>query len=102
MPGGGERHHRHLLECDRVEDHRLDAELNDTYKTLMVAFPEPRKTLLRQAQRDWLAFRHDECAFRSSAEAGGSDAPLVADSCALGLTRTRIDVLKQAMIEAGP
>lgn len=91
-----------LMDCDRAEDQRLDAGLNNTYKTLMAALPEARKTLLRQAQRDWLAFRRDECAFRSSAEAGGSDAPLMADSCALDLTRTRIDTLKQSLGDAAP
>jgi uncharacterized protein YecT (DUF1311 family) len=64
-----------LMECDRVEDHRLNAEINNTYETLMVGLPEPRKTQLRQAQRDWLAFRYDECAFRNSAEAAAATPP---------------------------
>ena len=91
-----------LMACDGAENQRLDSLLNDTYKKLMTALPDERKNLLRLAQRDWIAFRHDECAFRSSAEAGGSDAPLLANGCALDLTRVRIDTLKSALADANP
>ena len=86
-----------LHACDAAEITSRDAVLNQSYRKLLAAITPARQALLRTAERDWIAFRDAECAFRRSADAGGSDAVLVYDACRLDLTARRIDDLGKAL-----
>lgn len=86
-----------LRACDVAELRRRDAALNQVYTELMRTLPPLRRERLRAAERAWIGFRDAECAFRTTAEAGGSAAPLVAGGCHLELTASRIRDLRQAL-----
>ena len=86
-----------LQACNGAELTKRDAVLNQTYQKLLAALPAGRQGRLRNAERSWLAFADAECDFRMSAELGGTDAPLVAESCRLSLMATRIADLQQAL-----
>lgn len=86
-----------LRACDAVELRARNAVLNQTYTMLMRALPPARRDSLRAAERAWIGFRDAECAFRTTAEAGGSAAPLVTSACHLELTAARIQELRRAL-----
>lgn len=75
---------------------KTDAELNAAYKQITARLKDDRDTskLLRDAQRNWLAFRDAECAFSTSASAQGSVYPTLVAQCRDGLTHTRVTDLK--------
>ena len=86
-----------LKACDGSEMQARDTELNQSYRDLLAAIPASRQTELRSAERAWVAFRDAECAFRASADAGGSDASLIESGCRLEVTAERIGQLKKAL-----
>lgn len=63
----------------------------------MGALPPARRLGLRAAQRAWLGFRDAECAFRRSADEGGTDAVLIANTCRIELTIARSEELRKAL-----
>ena len=63
----------------------------------MAAVDPEQQEGLRTAERAWAAFMEADCHFRMSAEAGGTDAPLLYYSCRLELTARRIEDLRQAL-----
>ena len=85
-----------LKACDAAKIGARDAALNQSYRDLLAAIPAGRQTALRSAERAWVVFRDLECAFRASADAGGSDASLIESSCRLELTAERIGQLQKA------
>ena len=86
-----------MKECDGAELQRRDAMLNQLYQELLHTVKPERQELLRRAERAWLAFMEAECAFSSSAEAGGMDEPIVYNGCRLELTAQRVERLKKAL-----
>lgn len=74
-----------------------DAELNRVYRAIEQRLGDDAATrrLLVAAQRAWLASRDGECAFASSAAEDGSVYPIVHNQCLDGLTRARVDGLRQ-------
>ena len=86
-----------LQACNVAELARRDAVLNQTYQQLLSALPADRQKKLRAAERSWLAFADAECAFRMSAETGGTDAPLIHESCRISLVSARAADLQQAL-----
>ena len=86
-----------LQACNVAELARRDMLLNQTYGQLLSALPVDRQAKLRTAERTWLAFADAECAFRTSSETGGTDAPLIEESCRLSLVATRVADLQQAL-----
>lgn len=86
-----------LRDCNVAELTRLDAILNQTYQSVLAALPATRQERLRTAERSWLAYADAECVFQTSAEAGASDAPLVAESCRISLITERTAQLQQAL-----
>lgn len=76
-----------------------DAALNATYAEIVGRLASPdrahAKTLLATAQRDWLAFRDAECAFRTSDSNGGSMHPMDGLGCLQHVTEARTAALRR-------
>lgn len=74
-----------------------DAELNKVYREIEHRLSDDAATrrLLVAAERAWLTFRDAECSFASSTAAGGSIYPMIQNQCLDGLTRARVDELRQ-------
>ncbi len=86
-----------LKDCDSAELDRREAVLNRLYKQVLHAVGPGRQAGLRRAERAWVAFADNECDFRMSGEAGGTDAPLVYNTCCLELIARRTDDLRRAL-----
>lgn len=86
-----------LKVCAAAEIERRDATLNGLYQSLIGKVGAPRQPALRAAERAWVSFRDAECAFQMSAEAGGSNASLLASTCRLELTARRTEDLCRAL-----
>lgn len=76
-----------------------DEELNDAYKAAMAVMKEIDANLgegkeaagyLRQAQRDWVAFRDNACAAEAYFMHGGSAEPMMIYGCRARLTQERV------------
>lgn len=97
------------MDCDNAPDQATmnvcadkalkatDARLNSVYRAITRRLADDPDTLkqLVTAQRAWIAFRDAECTFRSSGTSGGSAYPMVYATCLDGLTRSRLDALKE-------
>ncbi len=81
-------------ECATHAWETADARLNALYRTLMANSDTAAKTLLRTAQRNWIAFRDSECAFETADSSGGSIAPMLQSECAAAKTNARIKELE--------
>ncbi len=89
-----------------------DAEMNAQWKITAAAMKHADSTLekgdprpgyfttLLAGQRNWLAFRDQQCLLESYAMRGGSAEPMVYSGCTETLTRARTAQL-QALIETG-
>ncbi|MCX5520917.1 lysozyme inhibitor LprI family protein [Kaistia defluvii] len=99
------------MDCDNAPDQATmhvcadmalkatDKQLNITYQAItrrLADNPDTAKLLVK-SQRAWMAFRDAECAFRTSGVSGGSAYPTVLLTCIDGMTRTRLDTLKELM-----
>lgn len=93
-------------ECDRNDDSQqmmticagadlatADAKLNTTYQSVLGEADDKGKTLLKTAQRAWVAFRDAECAYSTQASEGGSIHPMEVSQCLTKLTENRIKQL---------
>ena len=68
-----------------------DAELNRRYRqALKDARDDEARSLLRTAQRAWVAFRDAECRRQGDSGRGGSIRPLLEAGCATRMTRQRL------------
>src|SRR5262245_23302848 len=78
-----------------VEQLRVaDAALNATYGSVIGRLRgTDGEKLLRGAQRAWLGFRDQHCAFMASGVEGGSIEPFIVDACLRELTETRTQQL---------
>lgn len=85
-----------LDDCAAASFATVDAELNDTYREIIARLRDDpaTKQLLVEAQHAWLVFRDGECAFATSATAGGSIYPMLATQCRTMLTETRVEQLR--------
>ncbi|MEP7185254.1 MAG: lysozyme inhibitor LprI family protein [Rhodanobacter sp.] len=81
--------------CADAAYRKTDAELNHLYQQVKGQLKHNQDTanLLVTAQKRWVGFRDAECAFRSSAGAGGSIYPLLVTQCRDKLTSERIEGL---------
>ncbi len=87
-----------LKDCDAKEMKRAEDDLNKlVQETLDAVDSNPRRELLRKAQRNWLAFREAECEFRGSAVGNRPIAPLLKSKCMIDQTSLRVDQLKSAV-----
>ncbi len=86
-----------LTFCAEQEWMAADVELNDAYKTAMAVMKEMDAGLggkdgaafLKQAQRDWVAFRDNACAAEAYQMHGGSAEPMLIYGCRARLTQER-------------
>ena len=78
---------------------KADAELNRTYKQLVVLLDKKEKQLLVKAQKNWILFRDTHCRFEISTYEGGSIQPLIWSNCLTECTNVRIADLKAAIEE---
>lgn len=78
-----------LTACQSRAAVAADRSLNANYAAAMKALSPASQTLLRTAQRRWLAFRDAHCAFVVAGSAGGSVAPMVRAGCFADLSRAR-------------
>jgi uncharacterized protein YecT (DUF1311 family) len=79
-----------MRDCNAQEFKRLDALLNQEYRSALARLPSARSRLrLRKTQRAWLGTRWRECDRRVDEE-GGTLAMLVGDACALAELSGRV------------
>ncbi len=73
-----------------------DKELNSTFKEIEARIGDDADTkrLLISAQKAWISFRDNECAFQTSASADGSAYPMLVTACRTELTADRTKALK--------
>lgn len=84
-----------MSECARRELQDADAALNAAYGRLHVRLinrPGVQQRLV-EAQRSWIAFRDEECAFSASGVEGGSAQPMVDPMCRARITQARTEDL---------
>ncbi|TKJ80160.1 urease-associated protein [Pseudomonas koreensis] len=86
-----------MNQCAGQDFKAADKELNTVYQQISGRLKDnpDGKKLLVSAQRAWLGFRDAECKFSSSGVTGGSVYPWVYSSCLTGLTKLRVESLKQ-------
>ncbi|BBP71985.1 hypothetical protein PHLH6_39890 [Pseudomonas sp. Seg1] len=86
-----------MNQCAGQDYKAADNELNAVYKQIKERLKDNAEAtkLLVDAQRAWIGFRDAECTFSSSGVTGGSVYPLVYSSCLTGVTKVRIEALKQ-------
>nr|WP_315447504.1 lysozyme inhibitor LprI family protein [uncultured Pseudomonas sp.] len=86
-----------MNQCAGQDYKAADNELNAVYKQIKERLKDNAEAtkLLVDAQRAWIGFRDAECTFSSSGVTGGSVYPLVYSSCLTGVTKVRVEALKQ-------
>ncbi|MBF6037112.1 lysozyme inhibitor LprI family protein [Pseudomonas sp. P155] len=86
-----------MNQCAGQDFKAADKELNTVYQQITGRLKDnpDGKKLLVSAQRAWLGFRDAECKFSSSGVTGGSVYPWVYSSCLTGVTKLRVESLKQ-------
>ena len=86
-----------MNQCAEQDFKAADKELNTVYLQITGRLKDnpDGKKLLVSAQRAWLGFRDAECKFSSSGVTGGSVYPWVYSSCLTGVTKVRVEALKQ-------
>ena len=81
---------------------KADAALNALYKQLFGKYDAANRTLLQAAERSWLKYRDDECAYETALTIGGTIHSTMVTNCDTELTRDRIKRLKaQLQCEEG-
>ena len=85
-----------LNECASAAYREADHALNSDYQQIVqrLADEPEKKALLVTAQRRWIAYRDDECAFQTSGAAMGSVYPMLLSHCKAAQTNERTRVLK--------
>ena len=80
-----------MNECADQGARAADARLNATYRRVLqrLASATPMRDQLVRAQRAWLAFRDQECAFTASGVEGGSIHPMILSGCLEDLASRR-------------
>ena len=81
-----------MTECIAREFKESDARLNLVYQTLMKSLATP--SYLQRAQRAWITFRDEQCAFENEALLGGSAHRFSSMLCLIRLTEHRITQLE--------
>lgn len=83
--------------CAQNSYQAADAELNQRFNELRQRIGDDANTrsLLREAERAWLAFRDAECTFAASATLGGSANVMIYDNCLTDLTQQRSEQFLQ-------
>lgn len=81
-----------MIECVNGLRDKWDDRLNAAYRQIMEAESSSRKTALRNAQRQWIAYRDANCAYYAGGQ--GSIAGIETAVCQYALTRDRAQELE--------
>ena len=68
---------------------KADGALNALYKQLFAKYDVANRALLQTAQRSWLKFRDDECAYETALTIGGTIHSTMVTNCDLTLERIK-------------
>lgn len=88
---------RQLTACAYRDFEVAQAGYAATFRDLSAVLDSAQRTLLRDAQTAWLAYRTAACNFEASGVRGGSTEPMVKLNCQSRLTRERTDALRRHM-----
>jgi len=83
-----------LQTCTAGDSASADKALNAIYKILSGKLGPADQQRLRKAQRAWIAFRDQECAFRTKPYADGSVYGSLVETCVADLTKARLSQLQ--------
>jgi uncharacterized protein YecT (DUF1311 family) len=86
-----------MTQCAGQDFKVADKELNTVYQQISSRLKNnaDSKKLLVSAQRAWIGFRDAECKFSASGVSGGSVYPLIYSNCLTGVTKVRVEALKE-------
>ncbi len=86
-----------MNQCAGQDFKAADKELNAVYQQITGRLKDnpDGKKLLVSAQRAWVGFRDAECKFSASGVTGGSVYPLIYSNCLTGVTKVRVEALKE-------
>ena len=81
-----------LTDCSAKDLKAVDDNLNQLYRQMEARLKgdDDTKKLLIDAQKKWVAFRDSECTLSTVRSAGGSINPMNFNTCAAGLTQSRV------------
>ena len=82
-----------IRNCTSAEYERLDAELNQRYRSLMRSLPKAKANALRLSERNWIAMRKRKCDAAGKENEGGTLELIMIDSCYLDSVYDRVAVL---------
>ncbi|NIM41197.1 MAG: DUF1311 domain-containing protein [Hydrogenophaga sp.] len=88
---------RQLTACAYRDFEHAQAAYTAVFRELFNGLDTARRTLLRTAQKDWLAYRTSTCEFESSAVRGGSAEPMTRLQCQTRVTRERTNELRRQL-----
>jgi uncharacterized protein YecT (DUF1311 family) len=83
---------RPLNQQARDEFLKADQRLNAVFSSLIAKVSAARKASLRDAEKTWIRFRDQECAFETMGSGRGSGHPMVVSKCKsrLAIQHTRL------------
>jgi uncharacterized protein YecT (DUF1311 family) len=94
MNCGGLNTQMELNICEGKKLDKADAALNDVYAKLSRKVSAEGKAKLLDAQRAWLKYRDQQCAFETLATVGGSIHPMEVAICLTELTKDQTKRLR--------
>lgn len=80
--------------CAGKDFEAQDKKLNALYRKLMAGYDAKNQSLLRTAEKNWLAYRDSECAFETAESEGGTIHPMESSLCLTEKTKARIKELQ--------
>ena len=80
--------------CTEAARAKADADLNRSYQQLLKGTPAENQASLKQAERTWITFRDQECAFEAAGSVGGSMHPADLAACKEAITTARTAQIK--------
>ncbi|BES84425.1 hypothetical protein PEC302107_21620 [Pectobacterium araliae] len=87
-----------MNQCAADEYKKVDGELNRLYQDVVKRMVlEEHTTLLRSAQRKWIAYRDADCEFQTFPTTGGSVHGMVYSQCLTQKTAERVKELKNML-----
>ncbi|GAB3913141.1 hypothetical protein GCM10028803_56900 [Larkinella knui] len=85
--------------CAQMRFQKADHELNAVYKQLLGLVSNTDKTLVIEAQRQWIVYRDAHCKIYEKMYEGGSALSMVLANCKEATTLSRINELKELVAE---
>lgn len=89
-----------LNQCSYHQFQTADAALNVSYQKLMAKLSPEQQASLRKAERSWVSYRDNECAFETIGSLGGSINALMVNQCEMNLTVAQMKRLDAAATDS--